>query len=281
LRPHQWSKNLLIFAPVVAAHQVLQLGWQALASFFAFSFVASAFYLLNDLHDIEFDRCHSDKRLRPLAAGTLQPTPALVLSTLLLLLAAVIARQLPVKYALILLCYGVVTLAYSAKIKKMVVLDLVTLAFLYCLRVFAGGAGCDVTVSSWLFSFIFFLALSLAHLKRYLELDERVRKGLSPAARPVYAAEDAPFLAQIGLASGLISVLVSALYVTSTLTSPIYKIPKLLFLMCILLFYWVERIWLFASRAKISGDPVAFIVRDPISYAVVTLCLLIMWVAAR
>ena len=280
LRPHQWSKNLLVFSPVVAAHQVGPLGPDALLSFFGFCFVASAFYLLNDLYDVDVDRRHPEKRTRSVASGTLHPSSALLLLSLLLVLAGVIASHLPIKYTIILLCYGAVTCAYSIKIKTMIVLDLVTLAFLYSLRVFAGGAGCGLFVSSWLFSFIFFLALSLAHLKRYVELRERSRLGLNAAARPIYEVEDSPLLMQVGLGSGLISVLVSAFYITSTLTSTLYKTPKLLFLLCLLLFYWIERIWFFANRGKISGDPITFMVKDPVSYAVILLSLLIMWIAA-
>jgi 4-hydroxybenzoate polyprenyltransferase/phosphoserine phosphatase len=280
LRPHQWSKNVLIFAPAIAAHRIDKLWPNGFLAFWAFSLVASAFYLLNDFSDIDVDRQHPDKRLRSQANGALCPSHALVLVALLLLAAAGAAIHLPVKYNLILLCYGIVNVLYSTAIKNVVVMDLITLAFLYSLRIFAGGAACGVYVSTWLFAFIFFLALSLAHLKRYTELTQRVKKGIGSAARPTYTVEDMSLLMKVGLSSGMISVLVLALYVTSPQTVSIYKHPALLFVVCVFLFYWIERIWFWASRERITGDPIVFIVTDRISYLVALASMVVVWMAA-
>jgi 4-hydroxybenzoate polyprenyltransferase/phosphoserine phosphatase len=280
LRPHQWSKNILIFAPAIAAHRLDKLWPNVFLAFWAFSLVASAFYLLNDFCDIDLDRRHPDKRLRSQANGDLSPFHALVLAFLLLVAAAGAAIHLPLKFNLILVCYGLVNVLYSSCIKSVVVMDLITLAFLYSLRIFAGGAACEVYVSTWLFAFIFFLALSLAHLKRYTELTQRLKKGIGAAARPTYTVEDMSLIMKVGLTSGLISVLVLALYVTSPQTVSIYKSPALLFVVCIFLFYWVERIWFWASRDRIAGDPIVFIVTDHISYLVAAASMVVVWVAS-
>ncbi len=280
LRPHQWSKNVLIFAPAVAAHRLDKLWPNGFLAFWAFSLVASALYLWNDFCDIDVDRKHPDKRWRSQAAGTLCPSHALGLIALLLLAASGAALHLPLKYNLILLCYGVINILYSAAIKNVVVMDLITLAFLYSLRVFAGGAACGVYVSTWLFAFIFFLALSLAHLKRYTELTQRVKEGIGPEARPTYTIEDMALLMKVGLTSGLISVLVLALYVTSPQTVSIYKSPALLFVVCVFLFYWIERMWFWASRERIKGDPIVFIVTDHISYLVAIASMAVVWLAS-
>jgi 4-hydroxybenzoate polyprenyltransferase len=280
LRPHQWSKNILIFAPAIAAHHLDKLWPNGFLAFWSFSLVASAFYLLNDFCDIDVDRQHPDKRLRSQASGALCPSHALVLVALLLLAAAGAAIHLPLKYNLILLCYGIINVLYSAAIKNVVVMDLITLAFLYSLRIFAGGAACGVYVSTWLFAFIFFLALSLAHLKRYTELTQRLKRGIGSAARPTYTVEDMALLMKVGLSSGLISVLVLALYVTSPQTVSIYKHPALLFVVCVFLFYWIERIWFWASRERITGDPIVFIVTDHISYLVALASLVVVWIAS-
>lgn len=280
LRPHQWSKNILIFAPAIAAHQMDKLWPRGLLAFVAFSLVASAFYLLNDFCDIDLDRQHPDKRLRSQANGALRPSHALALAFLLLLAAAGAALYLPLKYNLILLCYGAVSILYSSAIKNVVVMDLITLAFLYSLRIFAGGAACEVYVSTWLFAFIFFLALSLAHLKRYTELTQRLKRGIGSAARPTYTVEDMSLLMKVGLGSGLISVLVLALYVTSPQTESIYKSPALLFVVCVFLFYWIERIWFWASRERIAGDPIVFIVTDHISYLIALASMAVVWIAS-
>jgi len=280
LRPHQWSKNILIFAPAIAAHQLNKLWPNGFLAFWAFSLVASAFYLLNDFADIDLDRQHPDKRLRSQASGALCPSHALVITAILLLAAARAAIHLPLKFNLILLCYGIVNILYSTAIKNVVVMDLITLAFLYSLRIFAGGAACRVYVSTWMFAFIFFLALSLAHLKRFTELTQRVKEGIGSAARPTYTVEDMSLLMKVGLTSGLISVLVLALYVTSPQTVSIYKSPALLFIVCVFLFYWVERIWFWASRERITGDPIVFIVTDHISYLVALASMAVVWLAS-
>lgn len=280
LRPHQWSKNVLIFAPAIAAHRIDKLWPSGFLAFWAFSLVASALYLWNDFCDIDVDRKHPDKRLRSQATGALCPSHALVMIVLLLLAAAGAAIHLPLKYNLILLCYGIVNVLYSTAIKNVVVMDLITLAFLYSLRIFAGGAACRVYVSTWLFAFIFFLALSLAHLKRYTELTQRLKKRIGSEARPTYTVEDMSLLLKVGLTSGLISVLVLALYVTSPQTVSIYKSPALLFVVCVFLFYWIERIWFWASRERITGDPIVFIVTDHISYLVALATLAVVWLAS-
>jgi 4-hydroxybenzoate polyprenyltransferase/phosphoserine phosphatase len=279
LRPYQWSKNILIFAPPIAAHR-LDLIWpNALLAFVVFSLVASAFYLLNDFCDIDLDRQHPDKRWRSQAVGALCPSHALVMAGTLLAAAVGITWHLPFRYNLILVCYGIINLLYSTTIKNVVVMDLMTLAFLYTLRILAGGAACLVYVSEWLFAFIFFLALSLAHLKRYTELSQRVQKGLGSGARPTYTVADMSLLMKVGLGAGLLSVLILALYVSSPQTVSVYKSPALLFVVCIFLFYWIERMWFWASRERITGDPIAFMVTDPVSYLIGLATLTIVWIA--
>ncbi len=280
LRPHQWSKNILIFAPAVAAHRLDTLWPEGVLAFAAFSLVASAFYLLNDFADIDLDRQHPEKRFRAQASGALDPSLALLGAAGLLLLAAVACAHLPVQFNFLLVAYGVVNTLYSVTLKNVVVMDLITLAFLYTLRVFAGGEACGVYVSTWMFAFIFFLALSLAHLKRYTELNQRLQRGIGPGARPTYKVEDMALLMKVGLDSGLISVLVLALYVTSPQTVSLYKSPSLLFIVCLLLFYWVERVWFWACRERMTGDPIVFIVTDHISYLVGALSLAVVWFAS-
>jgi len=280
LRPYQWSKNILIFAPAIAAHDIDKLWPNGFLAFWSFSLVASALYLMNDLSDIDVDRQHPDKRFRAQASGALCPSHAMVLAALLLVAAAGAAIHLPLKYNLVLGCYAITNLLYSAAIKKIVVMDLITLAFLYTLRIFAGGAACLVFVSTWLFAFVFFLALSLAHLKRYTELAQRVKEGIGSAARPTYKVENMALIMKAGLCSGLISVLVLALYVTAPQTISIYKTPALLFIVCVFLFYWIERIWFRARRDRIAGDPIVFIVTDYITYLVALASMAVIWLAS-
>src|ERR1700677_226166 len=279
LRPHQWSKNLLIFTPLIAAHQWSTIWPQGILAFIAFSMVASAFYLLNDFCDIDLDRQHPDKRRRAQAAGVLNPFLALAIAILLVLDAAAVSIFLPWNYTIILLCYGAINFLYSSRLKKIVVMDLITLSFFYTLRVFAGAAACGVIVSTWLFAFIFFFAGSLAHLKRYTELNQRIRIGIGAAARPTYQVAHTMLILIAGLGSGLLSALVLSLYVTAPQTPSLYQTPSLLFLVCLFLFYWIERIWFLASRDRVHGDPIVFMVTDSVSYLIGLATLAIFWLA--
>jgi 4-hydroxybenzoate polyprenyltransferase/phosphoserine phosphatase len=279
LRLHQWSKNLLLFVPAMSAHQMLKVWPQALLALGSFCSVASALYLLNDLCDIDLDRKHPDKRLRPIPAGRLDPFAAIGLIACLLGIAAALSFPLPSAYSIVLICYAVANILYSQRCKRIPVLDVTVLAFLYSIRIFAGGAACSIAVSTWLAALTFFLALSLAHLKRYVETMS-LELGAPAATRPAYQGEDTAWLATAGIASGLISVLILALYITSTQTYALYHKPQLLYLICILQFYWIERMWMLAYRGTMLSDPVTFIITDRSSYVLFVTVLAIAYLAA-
>ena len=280
LRPCQWIKNLLVFAPAIATHRLSE-SWSAgLLAFVAFSLAASAFYLWNDFCDIDEDRIDPDKRSRALASGSMRPSRALVVTALLLLGAGCAAVWLPFDFSLILIGYGIVNALYSSGLQYVRILDLVILTALLLLRVFAGALACHTHVSGWLLVFIFFLALSLAHLKRYTELRRRIKHGIQSIGRFTYPPEKASLLMKMGICAGLASVLVLAVEVTASQASTLYRTPALLFFVSALLFYWIERIWALARREKIECDPFDFIATDPISYLVVLASLAVIGMAS-
>jgi 4-hydroxybenzoate polyprenyltransferase len=172
LRPAQWSKNLFVLAPLVFAHRLddPQALARAIGAFAAFCAAASAIYLLNDLHDIEEDRRHPRKRLRPLAAGLMRPATALVWSTALAGLAGGAALWLGPAFARFLICYLGLNILYSWRLKHLVILDVMSISLGFVLRVLAGAAAVGVAVSSWILLCTIFLALFLAFSKRRHEL---------------------------------------------------------------------------------------------------------------
>ena len=172
MRPHQWAKNVLVFVPLVLTHEFLNFAMvvDSLIAFFAFSFAASSVYILNDLVDLTADRKHKTKRARPFASGTLQIPQGLWLAAGLLGTAAVLGLFLKPTFLLVLAAYLVATTAYSLFIKRMLLIDVLTLAGLYTTRIIAGVEATDVAVSFWLFAFSLFFFLSLALLKRYTDL---------------------------------------------------------------------------------------------------------------
>jgi 4-hydroxybenzoate polyprenyltransferase len=282
LRPHQWVKNLLVFVPILLDHrlkepEVLARGAMAFA---AFCLAASGAYVLNDILDLEADRGHPIKRNRPFASGALSPRAGYMLALALVGVSLVVGAALvaPGFLALLLLYIGLTT-AYSAYLKRIVVLDVLLLACLYTLRVLAGITASGVRFSTWLLAFSTFLFLSLAFLKRHGELSTLMAHPTPAVRRRGYVPQDMEWLRTMGAASAYLAVLVLALYLNSDEVVKLYRKPAVLFLVCPLLLYWTSRLWLFAHRGRINEDPIVAAARDPSSYVVGVLVLLVLYAA--
>ncbi|WP_199741818.1 UbiA family prenyltransferase, partial [Corallococcus sp. CA047B] len=282
LRVHQWAKNALVFVPLLAAHKATQGGMapRAVLAFVAFSLCASSVYVINDLLDLSSDRRHPTKSRRPFASGDLPVRAGVVLAPVLLGLAAVVALgTLPLSFAALLGVYSVLTLAYSLRLKQVVMLDVLVLAGLYTVRIFGGALAVGVPTSSWLLMFSTFLFLSLALLKRLSEV-RRLRQSNEVSAHGRgYLAQDYELLASLGTAAGQVSVLVLALYITSKEVTALYGHPERLWLLCPVMLYWVGRIWVLAHRGLVNEDPLIFALRDRVSYVVGVVAALVLWVA--
>jgi 4-hydroxybenzoate polyprenyltransferase len=270
LRPHQWVKNVLVFVPLIASHRILELSLVASAiwTFLAFSLCASSIYVANDLLDIQADRAHPRKRLRPFASGELSVPVGLVLSVGLFLLSLTVAiGAVSVLLSSVLAIYAAISLLYSIKVKREPVLDVFLLAGLYVLRIFAGGIATGIDISSWLLALGMFLFLNLALVKRYTELSVAAARGGTISGRN-YQVADAQWMQMAGICAGCVSVLVLALYAAEPEVTTLYRAPAVLLLLCPLLLYWIVRMWFGASRGTLEDDPVLVAVRDPASYIV-------------
>lgn len=277
LRPHQWSKNLLVFLPVLAAHRFdpATLGRTVLA-FAALSLCASGGYVLNDLLDVAADRQHTRKRHRPFASGRLSMRSGLGLVALTWLLGFSLAvLVLPPLFAAFAAAYLLTTAAYSMSLKRIAVLDVLVLALLYVLRVLAGGVATAIAVSNWLLAFTLFLSLSLAFLKRFIEVRAAATGEAADATTQVpgrgYRIDDASWLHSAGLSSAYLGVVVLALYANSDDVTRLYSHPDRLLLACPVVLFWATRTWLLAHRAELHDDPVVAVARDPSTYAVLAL----------
>jgi 4-hydroxybenzoate polyprenyltransferase len=282
IRLHQWLKNLLVFVPVVVAHELrdFSLLLQAAAAFVSFGLCASSVYLLNDLLDLESDRQHPRKRHRALTAGTIPIQHGVLLVPLLLAAAFVVALRLPPWFLAVLGVYYAATLAYSLRLKRVMMIDVLVLATLYTLRVVAGGAATGLGSSFWLLAFSMFLFLSLALVKRYSELVLIRKQVKDAAAGRGYQVRDLETLAQFGIASGYCAVLVLALYINSPTVEALYRHPEALWLICPLLLYWISRVWLLARRGAIHEDPILFALADRRSHWLFALIATVVWVGA-
>ncbi|MEL6372935.1 MAG: UbiA family prenyltransferase [Pseudomonadota bacterium] len=264
LRPHQWFKNALIGVPLVMAHQALNpasMGAVAIA-IIAFSLCASAVYIINDVIDLDDDRRHPRKRNRPFAARDLPLLHAPAMIAGLLITSFALALALPTAFIALLALYFAITLGYSLVFKRMLLVDVITLASLFTVRVLAGSAALAIPPSFWLLAFSVFLFFSLALVKRYTELANEVQVRRFFERDRGYRNEDRETLSQLGIASGMMAVLVLALYINSDVVSGLYPRPYLIWLLCPLMMYLIGRIWILARRSQLPDDPVFFVVTD-------------------
>ena len=278
LRPWQGVKNLLVFAPLLFAHQLSDsaLIMQGIFAFISLSFVASAVYVINDWADVEADRLHPTKKRRPVASGAVSRKACWPLAVALLGMGVGLATwKTNANFVYTLLTYFVLTTGYTFYFKRIVIVDVLLLAILYTLRIVSGGLATVTPVSEWLLAFSMFIFASLAFAKRYSELyrvdaegsdrDETNRRG--------YRVTDLPGVEMMGIVTGYLSVLVLALYVKRDSDDSLYAYPQFLWGVCVCMMYWVSRLWIRARRGELNEDPVAFTIKDPASWIVGVICI--------
>jgi len=270
MRPHQWVKNILIFAPLILSFQFLGVEpiIQAILAFLAFSFTASGLYIVNDLLDLEADRVHPTKRNRPFASGRLSKYWGVSQSIIVLVLALGIASYLNHKFLVALIIYAILSASYSFKLKQVVLLDVSLLAVLYTLRIIAGTFAVSLELSYWLIVFSIFIFTSLAMVKRVSELYNLKLLGKEEAGGRGYTVQDHEIMSALGAASGFVAVLVLALYIHDPLTVERYNHPEWLWMIVPSILYWIGRVWIIAHRGQMNEDPVVFAVRDKVSYLI-------------
>ena len=281
LRVHQWAKNVLVFIPVFASHQITDkmLLLQAGLAFLSFSFSASSVYILNDCLDLDSDRRHPRKKNRPFASGRLSIPFGILLALVCLLVGILLAFLLPPLFLLVLAGYLVLTTGYSLYLKQFVLMDVIVLAQLYTMRLYGGGAATGVVPSHWLLTFSLFLFLSLALVKRFTELRLMSQAEDNTLHGRGYWVTDQEHISSIGSASGLLAVLVLALYISSKEVLLLYSHSELLWLICPVMLYWISRVWMLAYRNRMDDDPVVFTVRDPKSYLIAAIIGVILFLA--
>lgn len=247
-------------------------------AFIAFCAVASAVYIFNDLFDIESDRSHPTKKFRPIASGALSAMTAIWIAITLVSCSVIFSKVLlPTSFVVALIGYFLFSIAYTFLLKQQLAIDVIVLAALYLVRIYAGGCATGITISYWLSTFALFMCISIALAKRYAELIGHVDQDRIIPGRG-YKASDESILRSFGSASGIIAVLVLALYIDSTQVRVSYENPSYLWFICPLLLYWIMRLWISANRRQ-ADDPVLFMQRDGASVFVVLCMILILIIA--
>lgn len=267
LRMHQWLKNLLLFVPLVAAHRLTDpSAWMSLLiAFCSFSLCASAVYVANDLFDLDSDRRHRRKRNRPFAAGAIPVARGVVLAPLLLAASFALALHTTNAFVGWLAFYFLLTSAYSWLLKRVVLLDCLTLAMLYTVRIIAGAAAADMELSFWLLAFSVFLFLSLAFVKRYAELESHPGDANAKVHGRGYYASDLAVIQSLGITAGYAAALVLALYLNTETVVRLYRTPEIIWGTVPVLLFWISWIWLKAHRGEMHDDPMVFAVKDKAS----------------
>ncbi len=281
LRVHQWIKNLLLFVPLLTAFSFMEINklFSMGLAFLAFSLAASATYIVNDLWDLDSDRLHPRKRLRPFASARLSILHGLAVAGVSLASAFLLAYCVSISFCLMLLAYLALTSAYSWTLKKYVLIDAIMLSLLYTLRILAGAVAIEVATSSWLLAFSVFIFLSLALVKRCAELVSLEKSGLDKAHGRDYRVTDLTVLWPLGVGTALSAAVVFGLFISSPETQTRYATPQLLWLVAIGLVYWLGRLWIKTSRGEMHDDPVVYAIKDDVSRITVAIMLFVMLMA--
>lgn len=280
LRIHQWIKNVLLFLPLIGAHQFLAADrwFEGLVAFFSFSLMASFVYTFNDLSDLEADRRHPTKKKRSLASGNLDIRVGILLLPVLLLGAIGLAWAVNSHFSRWLVIYLGLNLLYSLRLKKVIGLDVILLATMYTIRVMAGGNATSTIVSDWMLSFSTFFFFSLAAVKRSTEIKKQA-EGTLPGRG--YAPQDYLIVTALGIGAGLLSVLVFLMYLQSEQVRSLYHHPQILWLALPGLLYFVSRLWILVGREQVDDDPVVFTAKDRVSWFIFLYIIAVLALAVR
>lgn len=259
LRVYQWVKNSLLFLPLLASHQIFHasLFINNFIGFLSFSFMASSLYIVNDLLDLPHDRAHVRKKSRPLASGAVQVPQALVLFLITFLTSVLLALSLG-RYSFlgVLFLYALTSFTYSMALKKQPIVDVLVLASLFVVRIFAGEVLSEVELTHWFLLFFGFSFFSLALVKRYAEFKNTQKMALSGRG---YQQDDYPLISNLGISSALVSLVVFGLYLNSEHVLTLYKNPQYLWFVVPILTYAFSYIWLCAGRGQLDDDPILFL----------------------
>lgn len=272
LRPHHWVKNILIFLPLLASHEINNLTIKySILALISFSLIASCGYIFNDFIDLKSDKLHPYKKKRAIASGKVTKLQSKVIVIFLLLAAILISEQINLQFTLTILVYFFLTIVYSIIVKKKIILDIIFLSTFYTIRIYAGSQATDIFISTWLFTFSIFFFFSLASVKRQTELvflsinKKTILKGRG------YEIADLPIITMMTICSGYLSIFILAFYINSEDVIKLYSNPQYLWAVCFVLLYWITRIIFVSKRGLMHFDPIIYASTDKVSYV----CLII------
>lgn len=281
LRPHYWTKNTLVFLPLLAAHRAAEPALlRAVAqATVALCCVASLGYLVNDYWDRADDRRHPLKTERRALDDRVTRTLLALIVLMLVIVAHLCLSPLPRSLSVVLGGYLLVSLLYSWRLKQWIWVDVVVLVLLFELRLWVGALAVAIPLSPWLLVFSLWFFLSLALLKRVAALTALSALGCDHEPGRPYQVSHLPLLRRLGRPAGLAALLVAAAYLASSKAAALYTRPWLLAPVLVLLALWLLRLWRLADAGTIRLDPVQFALRDQLSYGLLVLIGGFWWLA--
>ena len=279
MRPHQWVKNVLLFLPMIAAHQFgLSSFGLIILGIMAFSAAASCIYIVNDLLDLEADRLHVKKCKRPFAAGTVPIKTGMMICAGLGVFALGLGAFLGIAFFGVVALYMILSLAYSLKLKRMRWIDIFTLASLYTIRVVAGAAASRVDASVFMLIFIFPIFVTLGCVKRLTELTLATNDDRLPGRG--YGRPDRPDLLNVGILGMIGSLVIFFLYSFSEQARMLYPSQWLLWVALIPIAAWLNRMVRLGWYGKQDYDPIVFALKDKRGIGLLLITLSLMFYSA-
>jgi 4-hydroxybenzoate polyprenyltransferase len=279
MRPRQWIKNLLVFAGLFYAGQfgAAEPTFRAVTAFLLFCALSGVVYVVNDIFDVEQDRNHPLKRLRPIASGQLSIPAAWVAAVIIGPGAVVLSFVLSIGFGLVALAYFSLMMAYSFGLKRIVIVDLLALAIGFVLRAFAGAVAVDVESTQWFLECILFLALFIAICKRRHELILLNDRAIEH--RIVLREYSASFLDQMVSVSTAASILTYALWTTAPETQE--KFDGMILTVPLVIFAIFRYLYLVYHRSEGGAPEVMFLTDRPLLIDLILWFLVVMILVYR
>lgn len=271
-RPKQWIKNMFVFIPMFFGGELFDLHsvWLAVLTFFAFSLVASSIYCYNDIVDVDADRHHPVKCLRPIASGEVSIRLGYILMTLTFCLGMGILLLLPPEVLspvmAVIVFYYVLNLAYCSKLKQFAILDVCIVAFGFVLRILAGGFACELALSNWIVIMTFLLTLFMSFAKRRDDVLRMNSTGEAPRKNTV--RYNLTFINQAITITASVTLVCYIMYCVSPEVTERFDTPYLYLTFVFVLLGLLRYIQIAVVDEK-SGDPTKIILHDHFSQIIV------------
>lgn len=271
-RPKQWIKNMFVFIPMFFGGELFDLHsvWLAVLTFFAFSLVASSIYCYNDIVDIDADRNHPVKCMRPIASGEVSIRLGYILMTLTFCLGIGVLLLLPPEVMspvmAVIVFYYVLNLAYCSKLKQFAILDVCIVAFGFVLRILAGGFACELALSNWIVIMTFLLTLFMSFAKRRDDVLRMNSTGEAPRKNTV--RYNLTFINQAITITASVTLVCYIMYCVSPEVTERFDTPYLYLTFVFVLLGLLRYIQIAVVDEK-SGDPTKIILRDHFSQIIV------------